>query len=435
MHLRVSNNGRHFVKEDGTPFFYLADTAWELFHRLSLAEAEHYLRDRAAKRFTVIQAVVLAEYEGLTEPNVNGHVPLEAQDPGRPVEAYFKHVDAVVGKAAALGLVIGMLPTWGRYWNTKWSPGPEIFTPENAYTYGRFIGTRYAQAPLIWILGGDRPTETATHTEIIREMARGLKEGDGGANLMTFHPHGGHGSSEYFPDEPWLDFHMWQSGHHRNTDNHVLIASDYARTPAKPVLDSEPLYEDHPVGFDLNQGYSDDYDVRKGAYWALFAGACGHTYGCHPVWQAFDYRHTSINYARRPWHEAMHLPGAAQVQHARALLESRPYSERMADMSLVTSEHGEGTFRIRATRDERGRYALIYLPTGKPVTVDARALAGSMLIAHWFDPRTGAAERIGEMQRSEGLEFTPPHGGPDWILVLDAAKAGFPVPGAQVYRE
>lgn len=435
MHLRVSNSGHHLVKEDGTPFFYLADTGWELFHRLSLVEAEHYLRDRAAKRFTVIQAVVLAECEGLTEPNVNGHLPLEDQDPTRPVEAYFEHVDAVVSKATAFGLMIGMLPTWGSYWNAKWGLGPEVFTPENAYTYGRFIGSRYAQAPIIWILGGDRPTETSTHAEIIREMARGLKEGDGGAHLMTFHPPGGQGSSEYFPNEPWLDFHMWQSGHNHNTDNHALIATDYARTPVKPVLDGEPLYEDHPVGFDLNQGYSDDYDVRKGAYWALFAGACGHTYGCHPVWQAFDYGRTSINHARRPWHEALHLPGAAQVQHARALFESRPYSERVADMSLVTSEHGEGTFRIRATRDEGGRYALIYLPTGKPVTVDARALADSTLIAHWFNPRTGAAERIGEMRRDEGLAFTLPHGGPDWILVLDAAKAEFSVPGAQVYRK
>ncbi len=52
--MRISANQRFLVHDDGTPFFYLGDTAWELFHRLTLAEAEQYLRDRAAKGFTVI---------------------------------------------------------------------------------------------------------------------------------------------------------------------------------------------------------------------------------------------------------------------------------------------------------------------------------------------------------------------------------------------
>jgi uncharacterized protein DUF4038 len=33
--LKVSDNKRFLVQEDGKPFFYLGDTAWELFHRLT----------------------------------------------------------------------------------------------------------------------------------------------------------------------------------------------------------------------------------------------------------------------------------------------------------------------------------------------------------------------------------------------------------------
>ncbi len=66
--LKVSENRRFLVKEDGSPFFYLGDTAWELFHRLDRDEAGRYLADRAAKGFRVIQAVVLAELDGL-QPN------------------------------------------------------------------------------------------------------------------------------------------------------------------------------------------------------------------------------------------------------------------------------------------------------------------------------------------------------------------------------
>ncbi len=123
---------------DGEPFFYLGDTAWGLFHRLDREDAALLLQDRAAKRFTVIQAVVLTETcEGLTVPNAYGHLPLLDNDPTRPNEAYFEHVDAIVAQAEALGLTIGMLPTWGGKWNKKWGVGPEIFTPANALTYGR----------------------------------------------------------------------------------------------------------------------------------------------------------------------------------------------------------------------------------------------------------------------------------------------------------
>ena len=84
------------MKDDGSPFFYLADTAWSLFHRLDFAESNEYLRDRAAKGFTVIQAVALAEHGGLTVPNRNGDLPLENNDPLKPNEKYFAHVDRVV---------------------------------------------------------------------------------------------------------------------------------------------------------------------------------------------------------------------------------------------------------------------------------------------------------------------------------------------------
>lgn len=103
--LQVSENRRYLVREGGKPFFWLGDTAWELFHRLSQENAEKYLRDRAAKGYTVIQAVALAERDGLADPNANGHKPLYDNDPVRPNEDYFKHVDWIVAKANRLGLV------------------------------------------------------------------------------------------------------------------------------------------------------------------------------------------------------------------------------------------------------------------------------------------------------------------------------------------
>ena len=328
----MSENRRFLVYEDGRPFFYLGDTAWELFHRLNREEADRYLQDRARKGFTVIQAVALAELDGLGDPNPYGHLPLLDNDPARPdvkegpANDYWDHVDFVVEKANALGLYVGFLPTWGDKWNKKWGIGPEIFTAENAAVYGEWLGRRYRDRGIIWILGGDRPVETEAHKEILRAMARGLRKGDGGAHLMTFHPTGGSGSAEAFHDEDWLDFNMRQNGHVAEfTGRYDATRADYDRTPAKPVIDGEPIYEDHPVSFDAAKlGHSIAADVRRPLYWDLFSGACGHTYGHHSVWQMWAPGRKPVNNPLLPWFEAISQPGAGQMQHGRRLLESRP---------------------------------------------------------------------------------------------------------------
>jgi hypothetical protein len=421
--LKVSENRRFLVHDDGTPFFYLGDTAWELLHRCTLAETEHYLQDRAAKGFTVIQTVVLAELDGLRVPNRQGDLPLHDQDPARPNEAYFQHVDAVVEMAAALGLHIGLLPTWGDKWNLKWGVGPEIFTPDNARAFGRFVAARYADQPIIWILGGDRPIETEDHRAIMRAMAEGVREGDGGRNLITFHTWGPHATSEYVHDEPWLDFHTCQSGHKRNYPNWKFIEADYARTPVRPCMDAEPAYEDGADDIrNLDGGFIDDYEVRKSLYWSLFAGAHGYTYGCWDIWQMWDVDRAPMMWPRRPWREALQLPGASQVGHARRLLLNRPFLSRIPDQSMIVGEPGEGTYHVRATRDDGGSYALVYVPSGRPVDLDLGALRSEHIAAAWFDPRTGTSRAIGTVPKSERATFTPPAGGPDWVLVLDAVS-------------
>ena len=103
--LKVTDNHRYLQYEDGKPFFYLGDTAWELFHRLNREEATLYLTNRANKGFTVIQAVVLPQLGGA---NAYGDAPLVNGDPTKPNEAYFHHVDFIVNKAEELGLTEGL---------------------------------------------------------------------------------------------------------------------------------------------------------------------------------------------------------------------------------------------------------------------------------------------------------------------------------------
>ena len=438
--LRVSDNKRFLVHENGTPFFYLGDTAWELFHRLNRNEAERYLENRRQKGFTVIQAVVLAELDGLGTPNANSHLPLIDKDPEKPYEPYFQYVDTIVKLAESKGLYIAMLPTWGDKWNRKWGLGPEIFTPENAFTYGEFLGHRYKDNPnIIWVVGGDRPVESEIQTDIIRNMAKGLRSGDKGKHLITFHPQGNQGSAQYFHDEEWLDFNMRQHGHATSyTGRYDVLIEDYKRVPVKPVLDGEPVYEDHPISFrPLEHGHSIAVDVRRPLYWNLFNGAFGHTYGHHSVWQMWEPGRRPVNRPLMPWYEAIDQPGAGQMQYGRLLMLSRPFLTRIPDSTVIvpdtveTSVPGAGMYRFVATRDADGTYLMVYAPLGRSFTVNTSVIKGQKLAAWWYNPRNGNVTLIGKPENKGKHTFISPDPGEalDWVLVIDDASLNYPPPG------
>ncbi len=443
--LRISDNQRYLVNAEGKGFFYLGDTAWELFHRLNREEATRYLENRAQKGYTVIQAVALAELDGLNDPNAYGHRPLVNNDPLRPdvkdgaENDYWDHVDFIVRKANSLGMYIGFLPTWGDKWNMRSGKGPEVFTPANAEAYGEWLGHRYRDAGIIWILGGDRSVGTDVHREVLRAMARGIRKGDGGNHLISYHPNGGSGSAEPFHSEPWLQINMRQNGHMAEyTGRYDKTAFDYGRIPVKPVLDAEPIYEDHPVSFRAAEfGHSIAADVRRPLYWDLFNGACGHTYGNHAVWQMFAAGRQPINNPLMPWGEAIDQPGAGQMQYARWLLESRPYLNRIPDDSVIvtssipTAVPGAGRYRFSGTRDSAGSFAMVYVPVGRRFSVQMNKISGEKVNAWWFDPRTGKATSIGSFPNTGQREFQSPNPGEelDWVLVLDDASKNFKAPG------
>jgi len=445
--LKVSDNKRFLVTAENKPFFWLGDTTWELFHRLNREEAVKFLDNRADKKFNVLQSVAIAELEGHTDPNPYGHLPFVDLDVTRPAikdgpqNDYWDHVDFIVTEANKRGLYIGFLPTWGRFWHDKSETRKPLFTVANAEVYGEWLGRRYKDAGLIWIVGGDRGVDTDEQKEINRAMAKGLRKGDGGAHLMTFHPPGGGGSAKWFHDDAWLDFNMRQNGHVAEfTGRYDQTRVDYDRTPIKPVLDSEPIYEDHPVSFDAKKlGHSIAADVRRPLYWNLFSGAFGHTYGHHSIWQMWSKGKAPINNPLMPWSEAMEQPGAAQMQHGRALIESRPFLTRIPDDTIIvtdrvpTSVPGAGRYRFAATRDTDGTYAMVYAPVGRSFKVRMGAIVGPKVKAWWFSPRDGSAKAIGEFANMGEREFTPPDKGEviDWILVLDDAAKKYPPPGSR----
>ena len=424
--LTVHPDGRYLTWEDGTPFFYLGDTAWEMFHRLTREEIEYYLAVRAGQGFTVIQSVALAEFSGLKGKNAYGRVPLRETDgvfdPAAPDEGngydYWQHVDFAVDDAAGKELFIGLLPTWGDKFNRKWGEGPEIFTPENALIYGQWLASRYKDKwNIIWILGGDRPLETQMHRDIVSAMARGIRSVDN-IHLMTYHPSGEASSVDFVAGQPYIDFHAVQSSHDLGAYDSWKLLRRTGEAERKPFLDAEPRYEDHPACFKPEYGFMwDAADVRHNAYWNLMEGACGHTYGNNCVWNFNDIPQPGRPYL---WRDALHHEGAGQMANLLRLRMSRPYFEFRAAPELTQDDSACMAHQC-AGRGEK--YAFIYSPMGLPIRAYLNELGGKAVRAAWFDVRTGETRLFAMVPPSESL-FVPPSCGKgcDWVLILDTVE-------------
>ncbi len=462
----VHAGGHLLQREDGQPFFWLGDTAWELIDHTTKEECSYYLKTRAQQGFTVIQTVVLAEFQGITEPSALGLKPFEGNDPRRPNEAYFERVKEIAVEAGARGLYVALVPTWGDKLTAPWGDGPRLFRLDNlevAHAYAFYLARKLRDCTnVIWMLGGDRPAKVAgLHNEslvnrakeagfpadqdwtpIWRAIAGGLADGGAKPPLIVYHPQGGRDSSSItVPNEPWLSVNAMQSGHGSGHDVPVWdwIARDYAIAPPKPTLDLEPNYEDHPVNpwptWNPANGYFRDLDVRKQVYRSVFAGGCGVTYGHHAVWGFVGARNPVINHADRDWIDALERPAARQMRFLRELVESRPFFTRIPDQQLLVGDAGEGALHKQATRDANGTYAFVYFPaTDLTAKVDLQRLQAGPIRAWWYDPRTGVGTLIGVFNGAGPHEFKSPAHGPDWVLALDSVAAQYAPPGLPALR-
>jgi hypothetical protein len=436
--LAVSDNGRYLVDEAGEPFFWLGDTAWSMPNNLDRDEVEHYLDTRVEQGYNVIQTVAIFPQAGGDDPNRYGDRPYrggldepvvtDGSAPGDDEQYdFWDHLDFIIAEAEERDLRVALLPAWAD------KQVGSLLTEDSAAAYGEFLGARYADAKLIWVMGGDEAADGVE--DVWRELARGVAIGatgteDYSTTTMTYHPLGDLSSAQWFHGDDWLDFNMVQGGHClRYQVRQEIVDSTYAEDPPKPFLDGEPIYEDHPYCWDAPpEGYSTPQDVRRDAYWSVFGGAAGHTYGHHAVWQFLDDGRAAALGARGDWRDALGHEAAGQMRHLKALMESRPFATGVPDQGLITSGAGRGPARLQATRAQDGAYLMVYSPDGASFEADLSALAGGEARTWWFDPRTGEATDAGTVAASSG-SFTPPSQD-DWVLVADDPARGFAEPGA-----
>lgn len=456
--LQVCSNGHYLVYEDDTPFFWLGDTGWEMLHRLSREEIEFYLENRSAKGFNVIQTVIISEFiHSDKETNfyndsvfINDNPERPALTPGNnPADHreydFWDNTDYAVKTAESKGLYVALVPSWGE-WVIPRTDKALFNTTRQAYSYGWFIGDRYSKSPnVIWILGGDRhPDERREGIALWRAMAEGIADGvngvkkqDGKADysttLMTHHSY--NSSSVWFHNDDWIDFHMWGSYHAEinNSRAYELALGDWNLPNPKPTINSEPCYEAHGINYAVDDnGYFTSTDVRLAAYWSVFSGSAGFTYGAQPIWQFTDSsrkKHSKMTLTS--WQEALDLPGAGQMIHLKVLMNEILSPSMFPDQGLLAGNPGSCGNYTCVLRTQTS--ACIYIPTGNPVSIKPAILEGGNFSAEWFDPRTGkrisAGEFTNDMEKtfhvpgmSEELKWLKNGRGCDWVLIINNKK-------------
>lgn len=323
---------------------------------------------------------------------------------------------------------MALVPVWGTNVKNGW------VTKSEAEKYIRFLANRYKNNwNIIWLNGGDiKGSDSISVWKTIGTTIRSIDRN----HLMTFHPFGRTTSSTWFHNESWLDFNMFQSGHrsyeqdtasseHKfGPDNYKFIQMDYNKEPIKPTLDGEPSYEYIPYGLhDTSQPRWTDNDTRRYAYWEVFAGGAGYTFGHNSVMQMHKPGDSTPAYgSKKYWKDAINDPGAQQMIHLKKLMVSKPYFERVPDQSLINGDQGERYDYIVATRGKE--YALIYTYNGRNFSVNMGKIAGERTSASWYNPRNGSTHSAGTLNNSGVIEFDPPgekKDGNDWILVLQKA--------------
>lgn len=460
--LEVALSNPHYIQyQDGSPFFWLGDTGWEMLHRLNREEIAIYLENRRAKGFNVIQTVIVSEFIHMDKAtNYYNDSIFVGENPERPAITpgsnpdnaneydFWDHVDYVVKTAETKGLYLALVPSWGE-WVIPRSDKSLFNTTDQAYQYGWFIGNRYKKSPnLIWILGGDRhPDERVNGLELWRAMAEGIADGvngekknDGKADytttLMTYHSF--ESSSKWFHNDPWIDFHMWGSYHAdvNISKSFEQSLADWKLPNPKPTINGEPNYEGHGINYAIDDnGVFTSTDVRVAAYWSVFSGSAGITYGAQPIWQFTDASRKKLSSKTfMNWKEGLELPGATQVGYLKKLMESRPMQDLVPDPSLISSGQGSCSGYSAAIRGKS--HLFVYIPTGNKITLKLGIISGNLIKATWFNPRNGENTAIGEFDNSGERSFDVPGmskelawlksgRGCDWVLVIDDASKNF----------
>jgi len=393
--VQVSANGRYFVDQKGQPVFWLGTTQWELFRGYKLEDAQLILDKSKDKAFVFVQTMLVGVGDG-TRTNVYGQKPWLHDNPPTPNEAYFRNVDAVIQAARERDMILYVM----LYHQTC----RKRVTVDNARAWAKWLAQRYKETPnIVWSL---TPEAKPEFVPVLRELAAGLREGDGGAHLITVEPDPSPYSSSFIHSEKWLDFNSLQTW--KDVERiYPMVTHDYDLKPVKPVLMAEGAYEQgSEYGFEVSPLW-----IRRQAYYSYLAGA-HHAYGHNDSWRVLP-----------TWKEALDAPGAVQLGILKKVfLGLGEWWYLVPDQSVFArGGQTQGQILNLAARHKDGKWAMVYLGSKGSFSLNMDKLVGAKVDARWIDPKTGNSAAAGSFVNTGTQSFSTPEGWEDAILIIESS--------------
>jgi hypothetical protein len=426
--IRVSDDQRSFTHEDGTPFFYLADTAWNGPLLSTTEEWQDYIAERTRQKFTAVQWVAT---QFRAAPNGNRENQLAYTGKTNRIEinpAFFQALDQ---KAAALdqaGLLNVPVMLWAIAGGSNPQVNPGVALPEDqAILLARYMVARWGVHPAMWILAGDGDYR-GEKSERWKRIGRAVF-GDVSHGPVTMHPGGMQWVWDEFKDEKWYDVVGYQSGH--GDDDATLrwmtegpLTVDWTKMPHRPFVNLEPPYENH-IAYQSKKPITPEI-TRRAMYWSLLNNpTAGVTYGGHGVWGWDDGTKPPTDHPSTgtpmPWRKALLMPGAEQMKNLLDFFTSIDFARLRPTPIFVVNQPGTATpsHYLAAARTDRKDIMIVYIPEDRTIEIKLDALPPSPNIT-WISPKTGEKSPAVAVVTANTCQFPTPAEG-DWILLMTSA--------------
>ena len=368
--LTVAPDHRTLVR-DGKPFFWLADTIWSAFTNVTDEEWIAYLDKRAAQGFTVLQLNALAQWDRCG--CAFDRYPFVTLDHGKTFDfssvndEYFEPARWMVGEAVARGLVPAIVVMWSNYVPDTWASAiisDNVMPEQLVVPVVEKICSTFNEFEPVYIISGDTDWDRPGSLERYRLVTSAVEDAAPRA-LLAYHIKGRY---DVLPHElaEHADVYLYQSGHNLAAQRgaYELAESFLARDPVRPVINSEPCYEQ--MGYShMLYGRFRRADVRLACWRSLLAGAnAGITYGAHGIW---NWQNPDVKvgnalgegFLQALRHEqALYLEGANDFGFARELVEELGLFGATSDQGVLESYPED----VRAARTTDGRLVL-YVPS------------------------------------------------------------------------
>ena len=421
--LRISDNHRHFVHADGTPFFWLGDTHWQMpdTERVDACnhpehagapcphggQFQHLVADRKARGFTVYQT-----YPSATDSHWWA-APWEIQ-PDRFRDVF----DVQMNHLADQGFVIAL--GCGHFNNSIQIPAVDLCR------FARYLVARYGAHPVVWITCQEMnaPAEmngqAANRPEVWQAVAREIDRADG-----YRHPHSAHQwvldvATRPLGEEPWHHWFALQGGHRNSGLTTQARYAGYQRfEPRRPLIETEAMYEWVDCG-----GVNSTADARQSAWKALLCGSAGYTYGAAGIWalkwDSADTHWKEYNHAISGWAAGLALPGAAQMTVLKTFFTALPWTALTP--CFGDPAWAEWTDPERCVLARVGNHLYLAYCYGETSTGILKGLDPVVpYSAGWIHPCTGNSTVIAEgFQTSDGRWTVPLKPPGDWVLRVES---------------